>query len=202
MKKIIELILVAVSLSAVPAHSGAVIFDESISGDVEGFTPFFLDFGLNTFEGGVSIGSVIDFDQILFVLPSASQASFEFDMSYHSVGGLVPFAGFTWYLDELTDLSDPPCGFFCGSDTFAGQSFNANGTVVDVSAMHNFDNLPVLMHDIYALHTTVAGGPTGFDVEMSYLAQIDVRAVPLPPTLVFMLSGLVFLYSTSKKNIT
>ncbi len=191
------------SISGLPVHSGTVTYDESISGDVDGFNPFYLDFGLNTFMGSVSIGEGLSgYDNIVFVLPSGSQAYFSFDME-PILDATFPLVGiFSWHLEELNTPQDNPCNFFCDSEVFAGQQFNHTSIADIANTTYNFENIPALTHDVYALQTSLSIGSGSLILERSYFAQIDVQPVPLPPTFVFMLSGLMFLFHISKKSIT
>jgi len=183
------------------ALASAVNYDESISGDIENNSPYYLDFGSNSFNGTVNVDyyTSTDFDKIVFVLPASSFASFTFSTSGISAGGEIVDGSATWSLEELASLSDATCGMFCtetnpaiaSQEFFSGDPFDSPG--IFNQYLYDFENIPLLTHDIYALHTTGFSLLPDTFLNMSYTAQIEVHPVPIPSGIAMFFSGLVLL---------
>jgi len=199
LKYLISLLVVIFSM---PVIGSTINYNESISGDIDTISPFNLGFGNNTFNGTVSNGDNFDFDQIIFILPSDSKATFTFASEVINTGDIIPAGGFTWFLEQLSSPSDFPCGLLCGEQVFAGQSYStisgsAGGFVIN--AAYDFNNLPLLTNDVYILHTAGSNGSVGFNFDMVYSAEINVQAVPLPSALILFISGFLLILSPIKK---
>jgi len=177
------LLLLALAAAESPVSQGAVLWDESLNGDLSnsGLSPTSLSLstGSNRILGSTGdSGQGVDRDYFTFTLPVGSTLSSITLLSNTLISGNFSFIGF----QTGSQVTVQPSG--AGGQALLGWTHYANSDV-------GTDILPAitgggpLASDTYAVWVQDTGGPAtyGFD--------LGVTTVPLPPAAILLLSGLL-----------
>lgn len=193
----------------------AITYNEAVDGDLNAPTTYFLlEEGINSISGiqVLEVGpeppyATIDQDNFLITIPEQTSALFSFDYFIDVVQG-TNYIAFEW---EMRKVITDDCNVLCANTyepyatgIFKSQEFDVN--IPDRGAI-NFNDITSLSSGNYFFSlgsiTKRISGTSSELVEtyaLNYSVTLDIKPVPIPPSLLLFLSGLPMLLLLAKKH--